>query len=48
MLMAAGADDLAKRLDPAALDEAMPRVAEAAYRARFHADIGAVRRDAGH
>jgi hypothetical protein len=47
MLRAAGAGDLAKQIDPAALDDAMPRVAEAAYRARFHTDAEAMHRGAG-
>ncbi len=46
MLIAAGARDLAKRVDPASVDEVMPRLAEAVYRARFHTDVEAVRRNA--
>jgi hypothetical protein len=46
MLARAGADDVAARLDPAALERALPRVAEAAYRARYHHDSDAVMRTA--
>ena len=46
MLARAGADDVAARLDPAALERALPRVAEAAYRARYHHDASAVMRTA--
>ena len=46
MLTRAGADDIAARLDPAAIERALPRVAEAAYRARYHHDDGAVMRTA--
>jgi len=38
MLVRAGAADVAARLDPRRLDEALPRIAEAAYRARYHHD----------
>lgn len=38
MLARAGAADLAKRMDPVAIAAAMPRVTDAAYRARFHSD----------
>jgi hypothetical protein len=38
MLARAGASEIAARVDPARVDEALPRVAEAAYRARFHHD----------
>ena len=38
MLERAGAKDVAARLDPGAIDSALPRVAEAAYRARYHHD----------
>lgn len=43
MLARAGAPEVAARLDVRALEEALPRVAEAAYRARF-----AARDDAAH
>jgi len=46
MLARAGAADVAARLDPAALERALPRVAEAAYRARYQSDAGAVLRSA--
>jgi hypothetical protein len=46
MLERAGAAHIAERLDPCLLDRALPRVAEAAYRARYHHDEGAVRRHA--
>lgn len=35
MLARAGAEDLARRLDPGALESVLPRVTEAAFRARF-------------
>lgn len=38
MLTRAGAPHIASRLDPRLVDEALPRVAEAAYRARYHHD----------
>ena len=37
MLERAGASDLARKVDTVALDEALPKVAEVAYRYRFHA-----------
>jgi len=43
MLARAGAGHIAAQLDPQLLDEALPRVAEAAYRARFHHDDQATR-----
>jgi hypothetical protein len=46
MLARAGAADVAARVDPAELERALPRVAEAAYRARYHSDAGAVLRSA--
>jgi hypothetical protein len=46
MLARAGAADVAAELDPAELERALPRVAEAAYRARYHSDAGAVMRSA--
>jgi hypothetical protein len=46
MLARAGAGHIAARLDPQRLDEALPRVAEAAYRARFHHDDESTRRAA--
>jgi hypothetical protein len=46
MLARAGAADVAARVDLAALERALPRVAEAAYRARYHSDAGAVLRKA--
>jgi hypothetical protein len=46
MLERAGAAHIAARLDPRLLDDALPRVAEAAYRARYHHDDAAVLRDA--
>jgi len=47
MLERAGAEDLAGRFDPIALEEALPRVAEAAYRFRFNRpDAAAVLEDA--
>jgi hypothetical protein len=38
MLERAGAAEIAARLDARLIDEALPRVAEAAYRARYHHD----------
>lgn len=38
MLARAGAADVAARVDPAALEEALPRVTEAAFRARYEHD----------
>jgi hypothetical protein len=46
MLARAGAADLAARIDPAEIERALPRVAEAAYRARYQSDAGAVLRSA--
>jgi hypothetical protein len=43
MLARAGAADVAARLDARALEEALPRVAEAAYRARYESDASSVR-----
>lgn len=42
MLARAGAPEVARRLDAAALEAALPRVAEAAYRARYEHDDAAV------
>lgn len=38
MLIRAGASDIAARLDPALVEEALPRVTEAAWRLRYHHD----------
>jgi hypothetical protein len=46
MLERAGAADLAARVDARELERALPRVAEAAYRARYHSDEAAVLRSA--
>jgi len=46
MLVRAGAADVAARVDPAEIERALPRVAEAAYRARYQSDAGAVMRSA--
>ena len=46
MLARAGAGELAARVDPREIERALPRVAEAAYRARYQSDAGAVMRDA--
>lgn len=46
MLERAGASYLAPQLDVRRIDEALPRVAEAAYRARYHHDDRQVLRDA--
>jgi hypothetical protein len=46
MLARAGAADVAARLDPAELERALPRIAEAAYRARYQSDANAVLRNA--
>ena len=46
MLARAGEPELGARVDPAALEAALPRVAEAAYRARYENDEEAVLRDA--
>lgn len=46
MLERAGAADAAARMDPRALESLFPRIAEAAYRARYHHDERAVLRAA--
>lgn len=46
MLERAGVKDAAARVDPALLEAVLPRVTEAAFAARFHADEEAVLRDA--
>jgi hypothetical protein len=46
MLAYVDAGNVAAKLDKALLEEAMPRIAEAAYRARYHSDKGEIRRDA--
>jgi len=46
MLSRAGADDLLAALDPMLLEQVLPRVAEAAYRARYQHDDESVLRDA--
>ncbi len=46
MLTRAGAADVAARLDVAELERMLPRVTEAAYRARYQHDPGAVERAA--
>jgi hypothetical protein len=46
MLARAGATDLVARLDPAEIERALPRIAEAAYRARYQSDASAVMRSA--
>ena len=46
MLARAGAPELAARLDWSAVEAALPRVAEAAYRLRYHHDDAAVLRGA--
>lgn len=46
MLARAGAAEHAARVNPRRLEEVLPRVAEAAWRARFHHDDDAVRRAA--
>lgn len=43
MLERAGAPELARGIDAAALEAALPRVTEAAYRARYESDDAAVR-----
>jgi hypothetical protein len=43
MLARAGGADVVPRLDARALEDALPRVAEAAYRARYASDAEAVR-----
>lgn len=42
MLERAGAGDVVPELDPRVLEAVLPRVIEAAYRARYHHDDGAV------
>ena len=46
MLERAGAADLARELQPGALDAILPRVTEAAFRARYHHDDAATLRAA--
>lgn len=46
MLERAGARELAARVDPRALEEVLPRIADAAYRARYDHDDDAVLRGA--
>jgi hypothetical protein len=46
MLARAGAGGIAAKLDVQLLDEALPRVAEAAYRARYHHNVEGVLEDA--
>jgi len=46
MLERAGVKDAASCVDPVLLEEALPRVTEAAFAARFHADEDSVLRDA--
>jgi len=46
MLARAGAEDVAGAFDPARLEAILPKVTEAAYRARFDHDDDAIRRDA--
>ena len=46
MLERAGVKDAAACVDPSLLEEVLPRVSEAAFAARFHADEEAVLRDA--
>jgi hypothetical protein len=46
MLARAGAAEIAARVDAAALERMLPRVAEAAWRARFHHDDSTIRGDA--
>ena len=46
MLERAGADDAARQVDPAALEAVLPRVSEAAYRARYSHDTEATLRAA--
>ena len=43
MLSRAGAEGLASRVDPAEVERALPRVAQAAYRARFAHDDAEIR-----
>ncbi len=46
MLARAGAADVAARVDLAAVEEALPRIAEAAYRARYQHDDAAIQQAA--
>jgi len=46
MLERAGAPEVAARVDPRLVEQALPRVTEAAWRARYHHDDEAVLRDA--
>ena len=46
MLARAGAAELAARVDAREIERVLPRVAEAAYRARYHSDPDAVLRHA--
>ena len=46
MLERAGAPELAARVDAREIERVLPRVADAAYRARYHSDAGAVLRSA--
>jgi hypothetical protein len=48
MLARAGAGELAARVDAPAIERVLPRVAEAAWRARFHHDDASIHRDAVH
>ena len=48
MLERAGAPDLASRVDPRLVEQVLPRVAEAAWRVRYHHDDEAVLRNALH
>jgi hypothetical protein len=43
MLARARAEEVAKRVDMAAVEAVLPRVTEAAYRARYESDDAAVR-----
>ncbi len=46
MLAYVDAGDVAAQLDKAVLERVMPRIAEAAYRARYHSDEQEIRRNA--
>jgi hypothetical protein len=46
MLARAGAPDVAAKLDATALEQVLPRLTEAVYRARYHSDETDVLRDA--
>lgn len=46
MLTRAGAEDIAAAVENEHIEEILPRVAEAAYRARFHHDDEAIRKSA--